>query len=104
MLLAAQWRFQWGGVFHSLVYPLAALALAVLGGALLRSHRERLRKEEAVDQLRVSEERYALAARGASDGLWDWDLRSDRRYFSEHSMALLLADTEEVSIPELTAA
>lgn len=33
----------------------------------------------------------------------EWD-GADRRYFREHSMALLLAETEEVSIPELTAA
>ena len=33
----------------------------------------------------------------------EWD-GADRRYFSEHSMALLLAEPEEVSIPELTAA
>jgi hypothetical protein len=28
----------------------------------------------------------------------------DRRYFSEHSMALLLAETEEVATQELAAA
>lgn len=33
----------------------------------------------------------------------EWD-GADRRYFSEHSMALLLAEPEEVAIPELTAA
>ncbi len=33
----------------------------------------------------------------------EWD-GADRRYFSEHSMKLLNAETEEVAIPELTAA
>src|SRR5206468_2281410 len=33
-------------------------------------------------RLRQSEERYALAARGADVGLWDWDIVSDRAYLS----------------------
>jgi diguanylate cyclase (GGDEF)-like protein/PAS domain S-box-containing protein len=37
---------------------------------------------DALKSLRVSEERYALAARGANDGLWDWDLISGEIYFS----------------------
>jgi diguanylate cyclase (GGDEF)-like protein len=88
-LLLAQVRFQWQHTFYSLAYPLLAGGLAVLGGALLRSHRERLRKEEAVAQLRASEERYALAARGASDGLWDWDRGGGRVYFSERWWGLM---------------
>jgi len=33
-------------------------------------------------RLRQSEERYALAARGADVGLWDWDIVADRAYLS----------------------
>ncbi len=41
---------------------------------------EERRKAEAA--LRQSEERYALAAQGANDGLWDWDLENNKLYLS----------------------
>ncbi|MFZ0041007.1 MAG: PAS domain-containing protein, partial [Solirubrobacteraceae bacterium] len=34
-------------------------------------------------------ERYARALRGAEDGIWDWDLASDRVYFSTRWRAIL---------------
>ena len=42
---------------------------------VLRASRDRARLAE-------SEERYALAASGANDGLWDWDISSQRVYYS----------------------
>jgi diguanylate cyclase (GGDEF)-like protein/PAS domain S-box-containing protein len=42
-----------------------------------------------VDQRKRSEYRYSLAARGANDGLWDWDVESGRVYYSPRWKAML---------------
>lgn len=55
---------------------------------------DRKRTEEA---LKESEERYALAARGANDGLWDWDLRNNKIYFSGRWKSMLGFSEKEIN-------
>lgn len=53
----------------------------------LQQEIERHKKTQA--DLQRSKERYALAARGANDGLWDWDIGANRLYLSPRWQTML---------------
>lgn len=58
----------------------------------------------AQERLRINEERWKLALQGTGDGVWDWDLPSDRIFLSHRSRELLSYDGEEISSAEFRAA
>ena len=75
----------------------ALLSLALEHQATTESLRRRTedlatsfeREREMAQAVRESEERYALAARAANDGLWDWDITTETVYYSTRWKQLL---------------
>ncbi len=96
----APWREQTVGVA---VRTTVLCLLALLLLALVRMQIRRL--HDAQGKVEASEQRYALAMRGADEGLWEWQSEGDRLYFSPRARQLLgLPDRDQFTRDELREA
>ena len=77
-----------------LTLALSVAMLASICGGLIYA---KLRRDEAVRALRVSEERWRLALEAAGDGVWDWDIAAGAVHLSPNWRAMLGYEREEVS-------
>lgn len=65
-------------------------------GIIIEHARLAADRERAVEELKASEERYALAVGAANDGLWDWNLVDNSVYFSPRWKAALGYSDDEI--------
>ncbi len=63
---------------------------------LERSIRYALRHHSVLRELQQTQDRYALAVRGANDGIWDWDLEAGTIYYAPRWKAFLGFEDEDI--------
>lgn len=62
-------------------------------------------KERLLNEFRESKDRYELVVRASNDGVWDWDIKTNKVYFSDRWKSMLGFTSEEIgnSLSEWTS-
>ena len=83
---------------EALLISLADYAAVAIENATLysKAQEEIVERKRIEENLRESEERYALAVRGANDGIWDWDFKTETIYYSPRWKSILGYAEDEI--------
>lgn len=82
------------------LFPQEISLTALEAGGMVCVVRDISSREEAEHALRESERRFSLAVRGTDDGIWDWDLVTNKVYRSPRWKAMLGLEEEMVDEPD----
>jgi len=85
---------RYAGIDHAQLESLTVFAQQV--GALLQNRADQATIEEQMELLVLDEERLNLALESSNVGLWDWDMRSNRVYFSDQWKAQIGYRPDEI--------
>ncbi|MEO7361723.1 MAG: response regulator [Gemmatimonadaceae bacterium] len=77
-----------------------ALGIGTAVGLIRREQRQTQTAQQALAKLAASEERLAYALRGADDGLWDWDIVTNMRWYSPRWWTMLGYEPNELPSDE----
>jgi PAS domain S-box-containing protein len=93
-------RHLWSQEQTEFLHTLAGqAAIALENGRLYDVVRQELAdRKRAEEELRESEERFALAVRGSDAGVWDWDIRNHTLYWSPRLKELLGYADDELDV------